>query len=413
LIRQALRAAAWTVAAVLAIAALRRDPIDERKPAELLDATRASSSSVRRDSVARGETLADALGRAGLDRAEVAAALAAATALDPRRIPAGMAVTARGPRGGPPERVTLELAVDRLLHLTRGPDGWTADEERLPWQVDTVGIRGVVRNTLYDAVDVGSAEVLPRGARAELAWAVADVFEYRVDMSRDLQPGDSVRVLVERAQGPRGAVRVGAVLAAGLTAGRTALTAIRWGEGREATFYDDSGRSLRAQFLRAPLQFRRISSVFGRRLHPILKTWRAHRGTDYAASAGTPVRAIGAGVVVAAHRGAGYGNLVDIRHANGMVSRYAHLSRFGPGVRRGTRVTMGETIGYVGMTGLATAPHLHFEILVNGQQRDPRTVLRGEPGAPIPPTARPAFAAHRDHLLGRLAAAVTPTAAAP
>ena len=119
------------------------------------------------------------------------------------------------------------------------------------------------------------------------------------------------------------------------------------------------------------MDFRRITSGFGLREHPILGTWRNHTGTDYSAPMGTPVRAIGDGIVIAAGWMGGYGNAVDIRHSNGYVSRYGHLSGFGQGIHRGARVNMGSTIGYVGMTGWATGPHLHFEVRVNGVAHDP------------------------------------------
>jgi murein DD-endopeptidase MepM/ murein hydrolase activator NlpD len=139
------------------------------------------------------------------------------------------------------------------------------------------------------------------------------------------------------------------------------------------------------------LSFRRISSVFGRRRHPILGTWRAHKGMDYAASSGTPVRSVGNGVVVFAGRTTGYGNRVDVRHPNGFVSRYGHLRGFARGVKRGARVSIAQTIGYVGMTGLATGPHLHFEVLVGGVQRNPRDALSSKSGEPLPERERPTF----------------------
>src|SRR5207244_6492256 len=117
---------------------------------------------------------------------------------------------------------------------------------------------------------------------------------------------------------------------------------------------------------------RRISSVFGGREHPILGGWRQHKGTDYAAAMGTPVRAIGDGVIVRAGWGNGYGKVLELRHRNGFVTRYGHLSRFASGIHPGTRVTIGQTIAFVGSTGLSTGPHLHFEVLVDGVQRDPR-----------------------------------------
>jgi len=159
-----------------------------------------------------------------------------------------------------------------------------------------------------------------------------------------------------------------------------------------------------ASFLRAPLAFRRISSVFGVRKHPILGMWRAHKGTDYAANAGTPVRSIADGVVIFAGRKGGYGNAIDVRHPNGFVSRYGHLRGFARGIHAGAHVGIGQTIGYVGMTGLATGPHLHFEILVHGVQRNPSSVLSRTDGVPIPASERASFDSTKDVLLAALLA---------
>ena len=153
------------------------------------------------------------------------------------------------------------------------------------------------------------------------------------------------------------------------------------------------------------MNFRRISSIFGGRRHPVLGVWRRHKGTDYAASSGTPVRAIGDGVVVFAGRKGGYGNVIDIRHRNGFVSRYGHLRNFAKGIHTGKRVTIGSTIGAVGQTGLATGPHLHFEVLVNGVQRDPRIALSIKGGEPIPAAERGVFEQLRSRTLATLASA--------
>src|SRR6185503_12699909 len=213
----------------------------------------------------------------------------------------------------------------------------------------------------------------------------ADVYEYRVDMSRDLQRGDQFKVVAERSVGPSGAVRIGQILAATFKLSGSVINAIRFANGStRGDYFDQDGKSMRAAFLRAPLEFRRISSVFGLRQHPILGGMREHKGMDHAAALGTPVRAIGDGVITRQGWGNGYGNVLEIRHRNGFVTRYGHLSRYQSGLHVGSRVTIGQTIAYVGSTGLATGPHLHFEVLVNGQQRDPRVALRSGGGEPIP-----------------------------
>jgi len=376
--RLARRTAIVMVAVAAAAAALTYLPkidLSGHTPAERLGLDRWHAS----DTLALGESLVELLGRRGLDAADAAAAVQSLGGLiDDRRIPAGLEVAVHGDTSS--QRATdvdLMVSDEKIVRLHREGDVWTATEEVIPWVMDTVVVRGVVRTNLYDALDAGAGEWLSKGARIALAWEVADVYEYRVDMSRELQDGDSVRVLFERETNPSGTNRIGKVLAAGLERGGQEITAVRFihPDGK-AEFFDEKAKSLRASFLRAPLSFRRISSVFGRRKHPILGTWRRHAGTDYAAASGTPVRTIGDGVVVFAGVKGGYGNTLEVRHRNGFVSRYGHLKGFARGVRRGASVTQGETIGYVGATGLATGPHLHFEVLVNGVQRDPRTALR-------------------------------------
>jgi murein DD-endopeptidase MepM/ murein hydrolase activator NlpD len=289
------------------------------------------------------------------------------------------------------------------LHLRRSAQGWSSEEVRLPWTTDTVVVSGTIRSNLYEAIDAGAGDKLPPSARAELAWTIADIYEYRVDMSRELQEGDELRVLFERSVGPAGAVRVGKVLAARFVLSGEPVEAIRYASASVGgDYFDQTGRSLRAAFLRTPVAFRRISSRFGMRRHPILGTMRRHQGIDYAANSGTPVRAIGDGVVLFAGRKGGYGNVLEIRHRNGFVSRYGHLRGFARNVRRGSRVTIAQTVAYVGSTGLSTAPHLHFEVLVNGVHRNPRVALNQKGGDPIPKRERAEFDGRRALLVASL-----------
>jgi murein DD-endopeptidase MepM/ murein hydrolase activator NlpD len=173
------------------------------------------------------------------------------------------------------------------------------------------------------------------------------------------------------------------------------------GEMGRGGFYDDKGRSLRRAFLRQPIEYRRISSRFGNRYHPILKSWRSHQGTDYAAGYGTPVRATADGIVTKAGRDGGYGNLVEIRHANGVRTRYGHLSGFAPGIRVGARVKQKDWIGYVGSTGLSTGPHLHYEFIVNGRATNPQRKDAG-PVQAVPSKLKPVFDTLRTQLLAEL-----------
>lgn len=358
----------------------------------------------RFDTLRSGETLSGLLGRSGLDVRESSAMMAAASILDMRRLPVGMPVTYTSVAiDSVPSEVVFQLAIDRMLHLRRSAEGWASEEINIPWTTDTIVIEGEISSSLYEAV-AQAGDVLPERARAELAWALADIYEYRLDMSRDLRVGDRFRVLTERSLGPAGTVRVGNVLAARFMASGKDIEAIRYArdEKTRARYYDAEGRSLHTGFLRAPLAFRRISSVFGRRKHPILGTWRSHKGTDYAASSGTPVRTVGDGVVIFAGVRGGYGNTVEVRHPNGFVSRYGHLRGFARGARKGQRVSIAQTIGYVGSTGLATGPHLHFEVLVNGVQRDPRKALASRTAEPIPSADRVSFEVLRAQLVATM-----------
>ena len=382
-------------------------PEPERKAAEVLTTQAATPAwKLRFDTLGRGESLKSLLQRGGLTDADANRALqaASASALNERRIPAGMPVTIRTDAADSiPSEVSLQLSLDRVLHLKRSGDAWTGNEERVLWSTDTIIVGGTISSNLYDAMDVSARGNLPAGARQQLAWALADVYEYRVDMSRDLQVGDTFGVVAERSVSPTGAVRIGRVIAASFSLSGSVTKAIRFSsDSSRGDFFDQAGKSMRAAFLRAPLEFRRISSVFGGREHPILGGWREHKGTDYAADAGTPVRAIGNGVVVREGWGNGYGNVLEIRHPNGFVTRYGHLSRFASGIRSGSHVTIGQTIAYVGSTGLATGPHLHFEVLVGGQQRDPRVALKSVGGDPVPAAERAAFEDSRDRLLAFL-----------
>ncbi len=384
-------------------------PVPERPAANVLAAgSRVSVAAkwrVRVDTVKRGEPLVAVLERAGVPRDEAARMLAESEAIDSRKIRAGTTITSKvGPDSGASE-VVLQLAIDRLVRLTRSSStasrsGWLEKEEKLAWTTDTVVVGGVVSSTLTGAIAEGAA-AFPASVRSEVAYALADILEYRVDLSRDLREGDSVKVLMERQRAPNGAVRPGDVIAARLTVDGRRVETMRFAQGSTTSYFDGEGKSMRAAFLRAPLAFRRISSVFGIRRHPILGTVRAHQGTDYAAARGTPVRALGDGKVTFAGWKGGYGRVLEIRHRNGFVTRYGHLNGFATGIRVGASVSISRTVAYVGTTGLSSGPHLHFEVLVNGQQRDPRVALRNVTGEPLAAGQRASFEELKARLFSR------------
>jgi len=408
------RATTYAVVALMLVVALRYTPeLPEHPAAEVMqqgDTTVVAGTArpwSRVERLNRGETLIGLLKRAGVDdrAAQEVVRAATASAINARYLRAGMPVEMTADSmGESPRELVLHLGIDRLLRMTRSASGWTGAEERLPWTTDTVVIGGTIHSNLYQAMDSSAAKYFPAHAKDELAWALADIFEYKVDMSRDLQEGDQFHALVERAVGPEGITKVGKVLAANFSLSGSDVQAIRFEEaGRSAQYYDASGKSLRAQFLRAPLEFRRISSNFGSRFHPILGRLKNHKGTDYAASAGTPVRAIGDATVIRAGWAGGYGNMLELRHRNGYITRYGHLRAFAKGVHPGSRVDMGQTVAYVGTTGMSTGPHLHFELLVGGVQRDSRVALKSIGGEPLGRDRRPAFDLRREQMVAMLA----------
>jgi murein DD-endopeptidase MepM/ murein hydrolase activator NlpD len=224
------------------------------------------------------------------------------------------------------------------------------------------------------------------GARAGLSdnmiMELANIYGHVIDFVYEIRRGDEFIVTYEKRYLNGEFIEYGNIIAAEFINDGKRHLAVRYTDSAGDTgYYDASGVSLRKAFLRAPLNFRRISSNFQlARKHPVLGLMRAHKGTDYAASTGTPVYAAGDGKITARGRNGGYGNMVVIKHGNNIETRYAHLSRYGK-YRVGSKVKQGQVIGYVGATGLATGPHLHYEFVLNGSHRNPRTVLDQMPKA--------------------------------
>jgi murein DD-endopeptidase MepM/ murein hydrolase activator NlpD len=358
------------------------------------------------DTLGRRETLADVLDRAAITGRDYTRFLAAARHLPVRRLRPGLVFQFRRLRTATlVDRVTVRLAPTQRLTLARDATGWTETVETIPWTVTRLRVTGVIASSLYDALDQAVADTfLPAGERRTLAWAIADVYDWEVDFTRDIRPGDRFTVVLERLESPDGERRFGRILAGKVEVAHTPSYAFYFEDAASgvAGFYDEGGRSLRRAFLRAPLAFRRVSSRFGNRFHPILHRWRTHEGVDFAAPYGTPVRATADGLVTRVGRDvSGYGNLIELRHANDIRTRYGHLSAFAVGLRVGARVEQGETIGYVGSTGLSTGPHLHYEFLVNGRPTNPQRKDMGA-GTPVPRALTSAYDTARDGLRAQL-----------
>ncbi|OLC05990.1 MAG: hypothetical protein AUH42_06450 [Gemmatimonadetes bacterium 13_1_40CM_70_11] len=370
------------------------------------------------DTLGRRETLSDVLARVGITGQDYGRFLRAATKLPVRRLRPGLVFHFRRLRTeSAVSRVIVRPAYDRRLWLVRADSGWVEAEQAIPWTITRTRISGQIQSSLYDALDSAVADsLLPVRERVSMAWALADVYDWEVDFTRDVREGDRFEVLFERLQSPEGDRRFGRILAARVNAAKTVNYAFYFvtdtGRG-EGGFYDEQGRSLRRAFLRAPLRYRHVSSRFGARYHPILHIWRNHEGVDFSAPYGTPVRATADGVVSRVeYEGGGYGNFIELRHVNGIRTRYGHLSKFAAGLHVGERVAQEETIGYVGSTGLSTGPHLHYEFLVNGRATNPQRKDMGA-GTPVPPALKSAYEAARIGLLAQLETRPSPLRARP
>ncbi len=377
------------VAAAVGVAALRASgrevaeagtlPAVVARPAEDLQVVRLRS----------GETFGEILARADIGPSEQNALLLAfREQANPRRMRAGTEITLRRRSGEERLRgVDVALNRDETVRLTRDEMGWSSTLVRTPVWTDTIAAYGTIEDLLWNAVIRNPAlQDVPPQDRALLIHHLDQVFQWQVDFTRQIQRGDTYRFVFERQVRPDGTMRSGHLLAAELVNQGTAYRAIWFdpnGDGK-GTYYDEEGRSVRRAFLLKPLEFRRISSRFSRsRYHPVLKRWRAHKGVDYAAASGTPVMATGDGVVIFRGWKGSLGNLVEIRHPNGFVTRYGHLKGFSRRIRVGTRVKQGDTIAYVGATGLVTGPHLHYEMRRRGEALDPLSIDL-PPGDPVP-----------------------------
>src|SRR6267378_6543793 len=267
------------------------------------------------------------------------------------------------------------LNESQTLKVSREPTGLKADVLQNPLETRSRTARGVIDHSLFEAVQAA-------GANDTTAVALADIFGWDIDFVLDVRPGDTFVVTYVQIFRDGAYVKDGPIQAAAFVNQGRAFRAVRYTDaGGGSHYYTPDGRGLQKAFLRAPVDFTRVSSRFNSaRFHPILNRIRAHQGVDYAAPMGTPVRAAGDGRVRFAGRKGGYGNLVEIEHSTSVVTVYGHLSRFAKETRLGAHVTQGTVIAYVGMTGLATGPHLHYEYRVNGVFKNPQTVVL--PGAP-------------------------------
>lgn len=350
---------------------------------------------LREERVQRSDTVSSLMSRLGIADREASDFVrenAAAEAVS-RQLRPGKIVTAKTGENGELHALYFPLnGKDSVLIIERHGDRFMASEQTLKLETQTVIKSGEIRNSLFGATDAA-------GIPDAIATQLAEIFGADIDFHRDLRKGDRFSLVYEMLSHQGQAIRSGRILSAEFTNNQKTLHAhwFQTEDGKGGGYYTADGKSLRKAFLRSPLEFSRVTSGFtNSRFHPVLQTWRAHKGVDYGAPTGTRVRAVADGTIEVAGRQGGYGNLVIIRHQGTYSTAYGHLNGFGTGIRKGSRVSQGDTIGYVGQTGLASGPHLHYEFRVNSQQVNPLAVTL--------PTAIPLEASQ----LARYKAAIVP-----
>ncbi len=351
---------------------------------------------VQEDRFRRSDTLATLIERLGADEDEAATLLRSSRAAQPFRfLLPGTTVQAKVDEVGRLRSLSFLTDRDTLLSVDRLGDSFRRFEQQADVARGIEMKSGEIKTSLFTATDAAG---IPDGIAVQLA----DIFGGDVDFHRDLRRGDRFGVVFETFYHGGKTVRFGRVLAAEFYSQRKTYRAVwfqdPWGRGG---YYTPDGENLRKVFLRSPLEFSRITSGFGLRRHPIFRQWRAHQGIDYGAPVGTRVKSTGDGVVSFAGRRNGYGNLIVLRHHGGYSTYYAHLRNFAPALRAGSRVVQGEIIGYVGQTGWANGPHLHYEFHLHNQNRNPLTMAF--PAAqPILAIEQAAFRRTADPVIARL-----------
>ena len=297
------------------------------------------------------------------------------------QIRAGESLRVRQDKGGQLLELRHQMDESRSLHVTRQAGTFRARTVTAAIERRTTYRVGVINESTGSLFLAGQEA----GMSDRVIMQLFDVFRWDIDFAQDIQPGDRFSVVYEEVYRNGEKLRDGEILAAEFINRSKPLRTVAYtDDAGRIDYYTPKGDPMHKAFIRTPVAFTRISSRFGFRRHPVMNRIRAHKGVDYAASTGTPVKATGEGRIIHRGRRGGYGNTVMIQHANGIVTLYGHLSKFAKGQSQGSRVKQGQLIGYVGATGLATGPHLHYEFHVNGVHQNPLSV-RLPNAAPLNP----------------------------
>ncbi|MBK6675404.1 MAG: M23 family metallopeptidase [Rhodocyclaceae bacterium] len=394
-------AAFGTAPGTAEIASLQQPLVEQLAPPLITVEDSPDTTFVQETRIRKGDTVVSLAARLGMDDDKALAFLRhdATAATIFRQMSPGKPVTAKVSADGTLVSLVFPLngGNDRALLVEQSAsDGFRASEQVLPLDTVVLMKSGEIRHSLFGATDAAG---IPDGVATQLV----DIFGGDIDFHRDLRKGDRFSVIYESINHLGKPVRTGRVVAAEFINDGVAHRAIWFNAGDgQGGYYTADGKSLRKAFLRSPLEFSRVTSGFSTaRFHPVLKEVRAHKGIDYGAPTGTRVKATGDAVVEFAGRQGGYGNVIILRHQGRHETVYGHLSGFAAGIRKGSRVVQGDVIGYVGATGIATGPHLHYEFRVGGEHRNPLTVAL--PGAtPLAPSQLARFHDQASAILSRL-----------
>lgn len=359
-----------------------------------------ASANVREVRIQRGDTLSGLLSGMGIQDGEATGFFRNDRKAEmlSRQLAPGKTITAQVTSAGNLLSLVFPLngGKDSALIVQRTPDGLTAEVQELQLETGVSMQSATIQHSLFGAADDAG---IPDSVAAQLA----DIFGGDIDFHRDLRKGDRFSIVYETASHRGKPVRTERILAAEFINDGKVFRAF-WYQHKDGTggYYTEDGRNVRKAFLRSPLEFSRITSGFSNaRYHPVLRETRAHHGIDYGAPTGTRIRTTGDGTVEFAGTQGGYGKMVMVRHSGNRTTVYGHLSGFAPGIKNGVRVAQGDVIGFVGATGIATGPHLHYEFRVAGVHRNPLTVALPE-AAPIPPAQLPTFKSAATALLSKI-----------
>ncbi|HQR51010.1 MAG TPA: peptidoglycan DD-metalloendopeptidase family protein [Methylophilaceae bacterium] len=305
----------------------------------------------------------------------------------------GRNILAKTSEDGTLHELHYQLSADTSMSVKLIDGVYQAEQNQIALENRTQMGSAEIHSSLFAATD-------DAGIPDSVAMQLVEIFSSDIDFHLDLRKGDHFSVVYEGSYNNGELVKAGRVLAAEfINDGNTYQAVLYQGEDGQSNYYTPNGKSLHKAFLRSPLEFSRISSGFSlARFHPVLQKFRAHKGVDYAAPTGTGVKATADGTVAFVGTQGGYGNVIMLQHQGGATTVYGHLSRFAPGLRNGQKIAQGEIIGQVGMSGMATGPHLHYEFRVNGVHRDPLKVALPN----VPPIAAHNLAAFQQQAQPRL-----------